>query len=323
MSVARSQNVSLRPKVDPLVWAFSLSLAIHVVLFGGYKLGQRFDIWNKSVLPAWLKKAMSELKTAQKKPPINTEPPLLFIDVAPAQATTEAPKDATYYSALNSKAANPDTQIESNVPKISGNQTQVPKTEDVPRTKEFPLQPTPTPPTPEPDAAEARPKTGPTPGDLALAKPEPRPEKESTEPKPPQRERPRTLAAAKALAGEKMKQEGGVKRRLEISSVDAKATPFGAYDALFIAAVSSRWYSLLDSQEFARERTGRVVVEFRLTYDGRITDMREVENNVGELLGLICQKAVLDPAPFERWPSDLRRLVGADYREVRFTFFYN
>jgi len=327
MSVARPQNVSLRPKVDPLVWAFCISVTIHALLFGGYKLGQRYELWNQSFLPAWLKKSLAALKPVEIKPPVNREPPLLFIDVSPAQAVTEAPKDTKYYSALNSKAANPEAQIDSNVPKISGNQTQVPKTEDVPRTKEFPLQPpppeAPPPEVPKPEAAEPLPKTGPAPGDLALAKPDPKPEKESSEPKPPQRERPRTLAAAKALAGEKMKQEGGVKRRLEISSVDAKATPFGAYDALFIAAVSKCWYDMLDNQNFARERAGKVVVEFRLNYDGRITDMREVENDVGEMLGLICQQAVLKPAPFEKWPSDLRRLVGADYREVRFTFFYN
>ena len=243
----------------------------------------------------------------------------MFIDVTPAQAVKEAPKDAKYYSALNSKAANPDPQLDSNVPKISGNQTQVPKTEDVPRTKQFPLQPTQ--PAPKPVTAEPRPRTDPAPGDLALAKPAPKPD--NGDAKPAERERPRRLADVPALAGEKMKQDGGVRQRVEMTSVDAKATPFGAYDGLFIAAVQSRWYSLLDSRDFARDRTGKVVVEFRLNYDGRITEMKEVENNVGELLGLLCQKAVLDPAPFDKWPSDLRRMVGADYREVRFTFYYN
>jgi hypothetical protein len=320
MSVTRSQEINLRPKVDPLVWAFGISLAIHLLLFGGFKLGQRYDLWNKSFLPAWLKKSMSALTAAkQKKPPANSEPPLLFIDVSPAQAATEAPKDAKYYSALSSRAANPDTQLDSNIPKISGNQTQVPKTEDTPRTKQFPLQPAQ--PTPKPETAEPRPKTGLTPGDLALGKPALKPD--NSESPAAERERPRTLAAAKALAGEKMKQEGGVRRERIIPSVDAKATAFGVYDELFIAAVQSRWYGLLDSRDFARDRTGKVVVEFRLNYDGRITEMKEVENEVGELLGLLCQKAVLDPAPFEKWPSDLRRLVGADYREVRFTFYYN
>jgi hypothetical protein len=132
------------------------------------------------------------------------------------------------------------------------------------------------------------------------------------------------LAAARqqlGMQGEKMEQEGGVKRRAVESSLDVKATPFGAYDAAIVAQIQQRWYDLLDQSDFVRGHTGKVVLEFRLTYRGRIADMVTTENTVGELLALICQKAVLDPAPFAPWPSDMRRLYG-EYRPVRFTFYY-
>jgi hypothetical protein len=58
-----------------------------------------------------------------------------------------------------------------------------------------------------------------------------------------------------------------------------------------------------------------------LHYDGRITDMNMAENSAGEVLGFICQKAVLDPAPFAAWPSDMRRTLG-DIRNIQFTFYY-
>jgi len=116
--------------------------------------------------------------------------------------------------------------------------------------------------------------------------------------------------------------EGQVKRRVELKS-DGKSPPLVAYDAMFMTAVQKRWYELLDARDFTRERKGVVTLGFRLNYDGRITEMTEVENNVGELLGLLCQKAVLDPAPFEKWPSVLRRMVGADYRDLRLTFYYD
>ena len=58
-------------------------------------------------------------------------------------------------------------------------------------------------------------------------------------------------------------------------------------------------------------------------YDGRITDMKMSDNDVGDLLGLLCERAVLDPAPYAPWPSDMRRLIGHNYREVTFTFYYN
>jgi hypothetical protein len=65
-----------------------------------------------------------------------------------------------------------------------------------------------------------------------------------------------------------------------------------------------------------------VGIEFRLHYDGRITDVRVVEQDVGELLSLYCRRAVSDPAPFAPWPTEMRQMVGRDYRDVRFTFYY-
>jgi len=138
-------------------------------------------------------------------------------------------------------------------------------------------------------------------------------------------DKPRTLADARErknmLAGQKVEQDGGAKIRGNVS-FDVKATSFGAYDAAFIAAMQHRWYDLLDSSQFTQQ-SGKVVLEFRLMYDGRITDMKVNGNDVGELLGLLCQRAVLDPAPFAQWPSDMRRKIGQNYREVTFTFYYN
>jgi len=120
-----------------------------------------------------------------------------------------------------------------------------------------------------------------------------------------------------------MKQPGGVKRFALEPSLDVRATPFGAYDAAIIAAIQKRWYDLLGEREFAANYSGKVVLEFRLNSDGRVTEMKVDETNVTELLALLCQRAVQDPAPFAPWPADLRRLVGKEYREVRFTFYYN
>lgn len=141
--------------------------------------------------------------------------------------------------------------------------------------------------------------------------------------------RPRTLAEALArqagsglTAGQKYRQEGGVKRMMEFSAVDAKATPFGAYDASVFYAIQKRWYDLLDNARFSGDRRGKVVIDFRLHYDGRVSNLTIVESTVGEFLTTICRMAIEDPAPFERWPADMRRMVGQDYREVRITFYY-
>jgi hypothetical protein len=119
-----------------------------------------------------------------------------------------------------------------------------------------------------------------------------------------------------------MKQDGGVTRRASLAMENVKGTPFGAYDQMFIQAVQQRWYDLIDSSQFV-QRSGKVVLQFRLTYDGRISDLRVNESDVGDLLALLCQRAILDPAPYKPWPADMRRMIGANFRDVTFTFYYN
>ena len=127
-----------------------------------------------------------------------------------------------------------------------------------------------------------------------------------------------------ALAGEKSLQPGGVQRRAHISMVDAKGSPFGDYDYAFIRAVEQRWHQLLEeNSQYLRDRQGKVVLTFKLHYDGRITEAEIDESSVGDVLGLLCQKAVVDPSPFPRWPTALRQAVRGDFREVRFTFYYD
>ena len=194
----------------------------------------------------------------------------------------------------------------------------MPKTLDALRPQAQPLQPSP-PPDPKPEEKVAKSETSPDlpdkSGALALA----RPKQEE------KHERRRRLADVKrpedSLAGQKMKQDGGVKRRALISSLDVKATPFGAYDAAIIAAIQKRWYDLLDESNFP-PRTGKVVVEFRLYSDGRITDLKVTEEDVGDILTVFCRRAISDPAPYAPWPSDMRRMVGKEYRDVKFTFYY-
>lgn len=204
-----------------------------------------------------------------------------------------------------------------------------------------PLQPAPTPtpkpagdtlPQPKPPAPPApvqvakAPTAPPSPAIPTLnpstAKPAPSPEPGDAETKI---SRPRTIKEALArraesgLVGEKMKQDGGVSR-LGISALDARGMAFGAYDAAVIQAIQQRWYSLLESRPTPR---GKVVVEFRMHFDGRVTDVKVNDADVGELYSLFCQKAIQDPAPYPRWPSDMRRQMQADHRDVRFSFFYN
>jgi hypothetical protein len=327
MSVRSAQEISLRLdrlESSRLAQAFVLSLALHLLAWGTYEAGKKYHLWERIHLPAWAKAITALPKAAKKEqPPTEREAPLVFINVNPQQATTEAPKNAKYYSSHNSRAANPDTTHDTDVPKITGTQTQVPKTEDVPREKFEKLQPSP--PAAE-DQLEAKPKPTLSPGDLTMAKPDlnPRPDEGNAE-----QPRPRTIKEALArqqkdrVPGRKMRQEGGTRQFRLDPGFDVKATGFGQYDADFIAAVSQRWYDLLDNIKYDGYKAGKVELQFRLNSDGRITDMKVTESNVGEMLSLLCEKAVLDPAPFEKWPREMQLMIGAKTRPIKFTFYYN
>jgi hypothetical protein len=329
MNTGRAQATSLRPgqlEMTRLAWALAISLAIHLFCFGGYEVGKKLNLWQALHLPAWLQKTkMLAAKVQEQKELKPEEVPLVYVDVSPRQATVEPPKNAKFYSNKNSQAANPDADKDTDLAKIEGKQTQVVKTEDTPRSPYDKLQPVfpakrdapPEPPKPKPASSM---------GDLAMFKPDPnlRPDEGKAE-----EQRPRTIREAlmrqhrDTLVGDKMKQDGGVKHRLDISSLDAKATPFGDYDARFIEIIQSRWYDLLDNQSYDGYRNGKVSLQFRLYYDGRITDMKVLDEDVGLGLSLLCQKAVLDPAPFDKWEREMRLMVDKPYRELKFTFFYN
>jgi hypothetical protein len=331
MNTGRAQELSLRPgsrEMKRLAWALGISLALHLVGYGGYELGKKFSLWQYVHWPRWLQpeRVLAALvKIPEPRP--EQEPPLMFVNVNPVSATPEPPKNAKFYSDKNSEAANPEPDNNTEMPKISGKQTEVVKAEDTPRVNFDKLQPDFAQLQREREAAEqAKPKPAKPPGDLVMAKPDVslRQEDGFTE-----HSRPRTIAEAlkrqnrTELVGEKMKQDGGVSRNKIVASFDTKATPFGSYDAAFIEAVQSRWYALLDQISYNNYRSGHVLVEFRLHYDGKITDVRTSDSTVGDMLALLCQKAIVDPAPYDPWPTEMRRTMDKDYRDISFNFLYH
>ena len=119
-----------------------------------------------------------------------------------------------------------------------------------------------------------------------------------------------------------MQQDGGVPRRAMWSSLDVKATAFGDYDRELIEAVQQRWDDLLDNHRYAEDRDGKVILRFKLKPDGTVIEMQTLDNNVGEVLGYLCQEAIEEAAPFAKWPPDMVRMIGTNYRDITFTFYY-
>jgi hypothetical protein len=296
---------------ERLILALTISIAAHLLAWGGYELGREYNLWQRLNLVHRVIKMVP--------PPQVVEEPLTFVTVD--QPSTEAPQNAKYFSDKNSKAANPDTSRDTSVPKINGRQTDVPTIEDAPRMQVAKTQPSP--PAQQANASQPQqPSPAIEPGDLTLAKLENLLTKQQNN---PQQERPRTINQALAQQNQKpsvpMKQDGGVRDHATVPKNNVKLTGFGDYDAKLVDAITHRWYALLDSQRFALDRTGKVVLHFRLHYDGTVTDMTVTQNTVGDLLGYVCQEAINDPAPFAKWPNDMRFKLG-DSQDIQFSFYY-
>jgi hypothetical protein len=316
-----------------LAVALAVSLVLHVLGYATWRVAPAVTAAVKSTMARIFPNKISELQPRLSEPPAaKREVPLVFVEVDPALAAVEPPRETKNYSTHNSLAANPQPK-NLDLPKIDGAQKNVLRTADIPKPQPQPLQPAPTPESKpaQPKQAEANPKPQPEVGDLAMAKIETKPlppkkgDGEQTVEKP--LEKPRTVREAMArnamLAGRKVDQEAGVPRRAPHIALDAKGSPFGNYDAVFIGIVQERWYALLDNSRFTLDQRGKVSITFRLHYDGRITNVETDEKTVDDIWAILCQKAILDPAPFPKWPIDMRRLVGNDTREVRFTFYYD
>lgn len=314
MVVDHSDKVTLRIgrlEFSRLGWALVASLVAHLIFWSGYEVAKRYDLAAKLHLPAWMQRLMTPPPVEAKQQSPKNEP-YMFIDVSQAQSVAEAPKNATRYSDRNAIAANPEENKDLNEPKIEGEKSELQKTEDSGRKNKFD-QLMPDPPKPE---VESKPKL--TPGTMTVAKADLRP--------PQERQRPRTIKEAmmqrNQTPGQRAKQDGGATQRPN-TSYNVKATGFGAYDRAFIDAVTSRWYNLLDNLSYDAYRQGKVVVQFSLNYKGEITDIKITENTVSEMLSLMCEKAIRDPAPYGEWSREMRLAVGEDSRRITFTFFYN
>ncbi len=339
MWIGEKMAVDLKRNLLPL--AVTFSLAIHLLAFSVWRFGQSHQWWTVSHIPRWFQKGLSSLLPAAKINPTlfpalkpSSEPPLIYVRVD--HSDEKAPLDTRFYGAANTLAANPERKIDSNLPQIDGPQDKVIRTEDKPKSQAKPLQPSPPKPAPaeseSPREEKALPRESQPVGDLAFLKPQdllrPRPnqkENDTGSAAKTTHERPRKLsevAAKPAMRSEKMKQTGGVNRLAVDSAFDVKGSPLGEYDRQFIDAVQQRWDYLCEQIHTFHE--GKVVLEFRLHYDGRVSEMKLNENTTSaDLLAVICRQAILDPSPFGKWPIEMRREIGKDFRDVTFTFFYN
>jgi hypothetical protein len=94
------------------------------------------------------------------------------------------------------------------------------------------------------------------------------------------------------------------------------------YDRAFLATLDKRWQLLVEKDTAHTNYNGIVVVAFKLHSNGQISDMQLKTNTVSAQAAAICQRAILDLAPYPAWPEAMRKRIGKDSRNVDFTFNY-
>jgi outer membrane biosynthesis protein TonB len=274
--------------------AFAISLALHLALLAAYRAIDRPEFKEKAsrFFPSIQLTAL-EKRLADQHDKTEREIQMIFVNVDPALSAEAPPPETRFYAAVDSVAANPSVTTESALPKIETAPPPAPKPAVTPQKAE-PLQPA------LPLEAESPPETASAQAPANTVK----------------------LAAevAPATAPPLAAQEGGVQRRSLVQSFDAKASPFGAYDAAFIARVQKEWDDLLAGRPTAAN--GKVKVEFLLTHDGRIMNLEVVESDVDDFLTMLCRKAIQDPAPYPRWPVPMRQQMRDAPRFINITFEY-
>lgn len=338
--------------------AVLISLLLHAMAFGSWQYREtllRFPLFRPLARAA----SVSHPKEKPAAQPIQTltfvevqdpaqkreegAPAKQFMETVKSQVTGQQPKDAKYYSENATVAANPEnpTGKKSDTPYLEGTETRLMNPEDVPFDRGVPAAPAlPPPPPPSVAAAQPAPAVAAQPKavmDEGLKKIE---EKKTTvlaqavpAPKPEVAVAPPVVPVAPAVpapgAGLPEQELASVKSKLTASGVSAKgvtafnvaSSPFGEYDKKIVKAVQSRWYALIQRYG-VYERAGTVVIHFELHEDGAVRDLSRTENSAGEILALFCEKAVVDSAPFDPLPDNLRVLIGREPREVNFTFYY-
>jgi len=110
----------------------------------------------------------------------------------------------------------------------------------------------------------------------------------------------------------------------------AWASYMKSYDAKVCAKINDRWHTLMDGVASQTEREayseGKLVLQFDIFWDGHVANVKvpentfDQENRLGRVIPATCLSAVLDAAPYEKWPEGYRQLVGTDHRSFQFTF---
>ncbi|MDB6026937.1 MAG: hypothetical protein JWM68_3160 [Verrucomicrobiales bacterium] len=324
--------------IDPFWRALIVSLLVHVTIYGTWKLGHN---WTSKWLSISGRESLNSASIAFKSDLLSkqradaTEPPLIVIDVTPDSVPNDPSRSVPAnvaqkaQGAMNTEAASLE-KGDTAMPKIDGKQEDYIKITENSRSKAMPLQPTQAVKAVDKTDSQVRPsesKEIKTPGDMAMKSTDRETQNGESAAKGTSdetRARPKTLREAarkNGTPGEKSKLKGGTPQVAMTSSLAVNKTPVGEYYSEVFEAIRDRWVDLFS--QITTGTPGKVVISFNLHADGRVSEVMMEKSEVGEILSLICQRAILDPAPYRPWTTAMKHELNGSVQPVQLTFTYH
>jgi outer membrane biosynthesis protein TonB len=136
---------------------------------------------------------------------------------------------------------------------------------------------------------------------------------------PPPRPMPAAPEAGFQAQTEKTKIEGSISNRGK-AAVDAVKTPLAIYKKQVNAAIGSRWYFYV-KQRRDLITLGSAKVSYAITKEGKITDIRIVENTSNAAFGMICEQSIRE-AEIGPPPDEAQSAMNDGRLEGDLTFTY-
>ncbi len=103
---------------------------------------------------------------------------------------------------------------------------------------------------------------------------------------------------------------------IEILS-DTQGVDFGPYLNRILPTIRQNWFSLIPDS--AESKKGKLAIEFAVTKDGKVADMRLVATSGDVALDRAAWGSIATSNPFPPLPSEF----GGAYLALRFRFYYN
>lgn len=258
--------------------------------------------------------------------PAKPQPPT-FVNT-PEENAPEAPKNATFESDKNTRAAS-EAAPSGSAPAPSTDGRDAPTLELANRnhTAGKPQEPAAPPGQAEsaPPEPQAPPEQASTPAPapaaeshLALREVPPRPQTQEKPSQPAQPARPKPPSAAGYQPETRITRiRGNISNRGK-ASVDAAATPLGRYKKMVSDAIGSRWYYYVNDQ-IGLLNIGTVEVRFVVSAGGKVGRVKVLSNTSNESFASVSVNSIIE-AEIPPIPEDVAKLLDNGQLEIDYSF---